>query len=129
MGTEAVSSYIVVLGCFRIVIGLTPILAAGPAVRLLGFPVEHDNPTGRVMARLFGVRDIGLGVMAIGAALAHPSWLGFVCLFNAAHDAGDAAMFAWPLLRRSGIDRAATIGLLVASSAVAFWLLGWVWSP
>ncbi len=59
------------MGLGRIALGLAPFVAAGPASRLLGFPVAHDNPTARLMARMFGVRDIGLGVLAF-YALAHP---------------------------------------------------------
>ena len=54
---------IFVMGVGRILLGIAPFVAARPSARLLGFPVDHDNPTTRLMARLFGVRDIGLGVL------------------------------------------------------------------
>ena len=118
------STLILVFGIIRIVIGVSPVFAPRPSMRLLGFPLEHDNPTGRIMGRLFGVRDIGLGVMAI-MALDYPEFLPFVCLFNAAHDAGDATAFAIPMIRGQEVGRGALVGLLVASSAIGAWLLAW----
>jgi hypothetical protein len=76
------------MGVGRIAIGLAPFIAAGPASRLLGFPQSHDNATARLMARMFGVRDIGLGVLAF-YAIKHPEAAKFIFLFNAAMDAGD----------------------------------------
>lgn len=113
------------MGLGRIALGLAPLVAAGPASRMLGFPADHDNPTARAMARMFGVRDIGLGVLAFYAVL-HPETAPFIFLFNAFMDAGDLAAFAVPLLRRQGIDRAA-----LASSAFALvgglsWLTAWL---
>jgi hypothetical protein len=106
----------------RVVLGLAPILAARRASALLGFPPEHDNPTTRLMARLFGVRDIGLGVLVVGALHGHAS-LSFAFLFNAAHDLGDAIMIAVPLARRQGIDRAAALSLGFAVLGGASWVL------
>ncbi|HEU4701413.1 MAG TPA: hypothetical protein VFS37_02945 [Conexibacter sp.] len=37
----------------RVVIGLAPLIAPGPTSRLLGFPRAHDNPSARLMGRLF----------------------------------------------------------------------------
>ncbi len=119
------TTLVAMLGATRILIGITPIVAPRYGMKLFRFPPEHDNPTGRLMGRLFGVRDIGLGVMALLAAAYYPAWLGFVCLFNAAHDAGDVLSFAIPLVRRHDIDRSATLGLAVAGPAVALWLFAW----
>lgn len=58
----------------RIALGIAPFVAAGPASRTLGFPASHDNATSRLMGRLFGVRDVGLGVLALWA-LQHPEAL------------------------------------------------------
>lgn len=105
----------------RVLIGLGPIAAARPVARLLGFPDAHDNPTTRLMARLFGIRDIGLGALML-AALHGQASLGFALLFNAAHDVADAAAISVPLLRRQGIDRAAGLSLLFALGGCATWL-------
>lgn len=113
------------MGLGRIALGLAPIVAAGPASRLLGFPAAHDNPTARAMARLFGVRDIGLGVLAF-YAIAHPETASFLFLFNGAMDAGDLLMFAAPLLRRQGIDRAALTSAGFALVGGLGWLAAWL---
>lgn len=109
----------------RVVLGLAPIIAAGPASRLLGFPAEHDNATSRLMGRLFGVRDIGLGVIGF-AGLQGVVPLGFALLFNAVHDVGDAMVIAAPLIGRHGIDRAAGQSLALAVLGSLCWLVAWV---
>lgn len=106
----------------RVLIGLAPIVAAKPSSRLLGFPEAHDNPTARLMGRLFGVRDIGLGalvVMSLGdpVALRRAFWL------NLAMDLGDAAVIGVPLARRQGIDRAAALSLCAALGGAVCWAL------
>ena len=111
-------------GVGRIALGLAPIVAARPASNLLGFPRDHDNPTTRLMARLFGVRDIGLGVLAIAAVQGLAS-LPFVFLFQAAHDLGDAMMISAPLVKRQGIDRAAATSLAFALIGASLWIGAW----
>ncbi len=112
---------IVLLASMRIAIGLAPMVAASRTSQLLGFPASHDNPTARLMGRLFGVRDIGLGVVAIAALFGHVS-LPFALLFNASMDAGDALMISIPLVRRQGIDRAAIASLVLAVIGGSAWL-------
>ena len=118
------SSFITVAGLIRIVIGLAPILGARVTARWLGFPDEHDNPTARLMGRLFGVRDIGLGVIAFGA-LAGKVDLGFALLFNAATDLADVVMIAVPLARRDCIDRPALLSLSMAAGGGLVWVALW----
>ncbi len=114
-----------VMAIGRIAIGLAPFVAAKPSSRLLGFPAAHDNATARLMARFFGVRDVGLGVLVLWA-LRHPDALPFVLLFNAFMDLGDLFSTAIPLLRRQGIDRAALGSAAMAASAGMLWLVMWV---
>jgi hypothetical protein len=112
------------MGVGRILLGLVPFVAARPSARLLGFPDGHDNPSTRLMARLFGVRDIGLGILVF-YALQHAATaglLGFVIVFNALTDMGDLVAIAIPLLRRQGIDRAAWTSAAFALPASASWL-------
>jgi hypothetical protein len=92
--------------------------------RLLGFPREHDTATARLMGRLFGVRDIGLGVLAFYATR-HPETAGFLFLFNAAMDAGDLVSVAIPLARREGIDRGAVRTGACALVGGLAWLTVW----
>jgi hypothetical protein len=110
------------MGLGRIALGLAPFVAARPASRLLGFPDSHDNATARLMGRLFGVRDIGLGVLAF-YALGHPETAPFIFLFNAFMDLGDLIAIAIPLIKRQGIDRAAIRSGMFAMFAVPAWLV------
>lgn len=109
------------MGVGRIVLGVIPFLAAKKSAHLLGFPESHDNPTTRLMARFFGVRDVGLGVLVF-YALSHPATLPFVLLFNACMDLGDLSAISIPLVKRQGIDRAAWSSLGFALPAAIAWL-------
>jgi hypothetical protein len=109
------------MGLGRILLGITPFVAASPSARLLGFPATHDNPTTRLMARFFGVRDVGLGALVF-YGLQHPATLGFIIVFNALTDFGDLIAIAVPLARRQGIDRAAWTSVAFALPAGAGWL-------
>ncbi len=115
------ASIIFAMGVGRILLGLAPFLAASPGARLLGFPTDQLNPTSRLMARLFGVRDVGLGIL-IFYGLRHPETLGFLVVFNALTDFGDLLAIAIPLVRRQGIDRAAWTSAAFALPAGAGWL-------
>ena len=116
---------IAAMGLGRIAIGLAPFVAAGPASKLLGFPSSQDNPTARLMGRLFGVRDIGLGVLAF-YAIKHPEAAPFLFLFNAFMDLGDFASAAVPLVKRQGIDRGAMMSALFAAIGGTGWLIAWL---
>jgi len=116
---------IAAMGLGRIALGLAPFVAAGPASRLLGFPASQDNPTARLMSRLFGVRDIGLGVLAF-YAIKHPEAAPFLFLFNAFMDLGDFASAAIPIVKRQGIDRAAMMSALFAAIGGTGWLIAWL---
>jgi len=116
---------IAAMGLGRIALGLAPFVAAGPASRLLGFPDKHDNPTSRLMGRLFGVRDIGLGVLAF-YAIEHPETASFIFLFNAFMDLGDLFAVTIPLVKRQGIDRGAVMSGLFAMLGGFSWLIVWL---
>jgi hypothetical protein len=116
---------ITAMGLGRIALGLAPFLAAGSASRLLGFPAAHDNPTARLMGRFFGVRDIGLGILAF-YALRHPEAASFIFLFNAIMDLGDLIATAIPVVTRQGIDRAAARSAMFAATGGLAWLVAWL---
>ncbi|MBA3502268.1 MAG: DUF4267 domain-containing protein [Myxococcota bacterium] len=118
-------SAVVGMGLGRILLGLAPFVAARPAAQLLGFPAKHDNATARLMARFFGVRDIGLGVLAF-YALRHPETAPFIFLFNAAMDAGDLFAISLPILSRDGIDRGAALSAVFAIGGGMGWLVLWL---
>ena len=112
------------MGLGRIALGLAPFVAAKSTSRMLGFPAAHDTATARLMARFFGVRDIGLGVLAF-YAVRHPETAAFLYLFNAAMDAGDLISILVPLVKRQGIDRAAILSAMFALTGGLGWLIVW----
>ena len=114
-----------VMGLARIALGVAPFVAARQSARLLGFPAAHDTATTRLMARFFGVRDIGLGVLAF-YALRHAETAPFIFLFNAFMDAGDLTAILIPLVKREGIDRAAIASALFACAGGFSWLIAWL---
>ncbi len=116
------NTILICMGIGRVLIGLAPFVAARPASRLLGFPEAHDSPTTRLMARLFGIRDVGLGVLVFWA-IATPAVLPFVLAFNALTDFADLVAISIPLLRRQGIDRAAWTSVGFALPAGVAWLV------
>lgn len=114
-----------ILAAGRIATGLAPIVAAPVSIKVLGFPPDHDNPTMRLMARLFGVRDIGLGVLVI-AGMHHPRLLlPPIFLFNLATDLADAAMIAIPLRQGGEMQQGARRSLTMALFAALCWLVAW----
>ncbi|HEY1552735.1 MAG TPA: DUF4267 domain-containing protein [Kofleriaceae bacterium] len=113
------------MGLGRIALGVAPFVAAGASARLLGFPAAHDTATARLMGRFFGVRDIGLGVLAF-YALAHPEVAPFLFLFNAFMDFGDLVAIAIPLVKRQGIDRAALLSAMFAATGGTLWIIVWL---
>jgi hypothetical protein len=113
------------MGLARIALGIAPFVAAGPTARMLGFPASHDTATARLMGRFFGVRDVGLGVLAF-YAIAHPETAPFIFLFNAFMDFGDLFAISIPLVKRQGIDRAAMASALFAVTGGIAWLVVWL---
>jgi hypothetical protein len=105
----------------RVVIGLAPLLAPGPTSRLLGFPSTHDNPSARLMGRLFAVRDIALGVLT-WQVRDDPVLLRHAFRINAAIDASDMTVAALSLLGRRGVDRAALSTAAFAFAGANVWL-------
>ncbi len=114
--------YLIALALGRIALGLAPLVAAGPASRLLGFPEAHDTPTTRLFGRLFGIRDIGLGLLLLWV-ISDPVALRWVLIFNIFHDAADAIVISVPLLKRQGIDKGAGLSLGFACGGLVCWLI------
>lgn len=105
----------------RIAIGAAALLVPGPTSRLLGFPQAQDSATARLMGRLFGVRDVALGVL-VWRVREDPALSRFVYRLNACVDAGDIAAAAVPVIRRGGIDRAAVSSATFAFTGANVWL-------
>lgn len=72
------------------------------------------------MGRLFGVRDVGLGILVF-YGLENPPLLGPITLFNAATDCAD--LVAIGMAYREGIPRAALASAGFALPAAIAWLV------
>ncbi|GEM_PF-1655206 len=127
---EGLKVYASSLAAGRIVIGLAPIVAPEASMQLLGFPVEHDNPTGRMVAGLFGTRDIALGAIVL-ANLDDERALRRTFLLNLCVDLADAAVISIPLWTDAGIDTGAQRSMAFALGGATAWTLGltlpWSW--
>jgi hypothetical protein len=123
---KPITLFVISLAAVRILIGLAPLVAPNRIALWLGFPREHLTPTMRLFARLFGIRDLGLGALILGA-LGDPALLPLALWFNAAHDLLDAGAIAIPLLRQQVIKRPARLFLAFsATGIVLFGLAGWL---
>lgn len=104
----------------RAAIGLAPLVAPGPAARLLGFPASEDTASARVFGGLFGVRDVGLGAVAAYAAFTPAVLLPVLCL-QAATDLGDLSVFLLAAARRPDLRVPLLRCAAVAGPAVGCW--------
>ena len=109
------------LSIWRAGVGLGAILAPGVMTRVFGFPPEHDNASTRMVARLFGLREVAMAGLTL-ALDPDPSQRGIVYRANAALDGADAAAALLTLIARKGIGRAALGAFLIALPQTAGWL-------
>lgn len=119
--SEPAQQRIALAAAGRIAIGAAALFAPGPTSRLLGFPQAQDSPSARLMGRLFGVRDVALGVL-VWRVREDRALSRFVFKLNACVDAGDIAAAAVPVVRRGGIDRAAVSSAAFAFTGANIWL-------
>lgn len=99
----------------RIAIGAGALLATRPALKALGF--EASDTSTRALARLAGVRDIAIGLLAF-AARDDRAALREATAAAAAIDLGDAVCFAIAG-RDPAAGRAAVQGILAGGAAAA----------
>jgi len=114
-----------VLIAARFTIGLLPFLAMRSVGLRLGFPAPEICATSTLFARMFGVRDVGLGVILL-LGLRHPEWLPAAFLGNAICDACDAASLVASIRRREPILRPARLFLASALIGVVLSGIGFV---
>jgi hypothetical protein len=108
------------LASARIAVGAAALVAPTLAARAFGFPAAHDSGTARAMGRLFGVREVVIGVLGLRLP-DDPEAAGGMYRLQACVDAGDAAAMTVALVKRDGIDRAALSTLVVALGAAGSW--------
>jgi hypothetical protein len=109
------------LAAGRGAIGLAALLAPGPMAGIMGFPPGTDTPTTRLLARLFGLREIAMSALTMRGFARDPGNRQLM-LWNAAVDGSDAAVAGLALARRQGVDRAALNTLALAIPLCGAWL-------
>lgn len=102
-------------------IGVMSIATPSLSAKIVGYPAAHDNPTARMMARLFGVRELLLAYLVIDAVRGPDGPSPSVFAVQAAVDASDIIVQSWPLIKREGLDRAAVGGVALAGVAALAW--------
>lgn len=111
----------IAMSSVRAGIGLASIFAPAVSARIVGYPPAHDNPTARMMARLFGVRELLLAWLVLDAIGDPGGPSASVFAVQAAVDAADVAVQSWPLVKREGLDRGAAGGIVLAAGAAVLW--------
>lgn len=105
----------------RALIGLAALFAPRVMVAVIGFPAAHDNPTTRLIGRLFGIREIlvaGYTAAVVQEAPRQP----MLYSANAALDGADA--LAGLLAFVAGGNRRAAFGVVTLASAFT---ATWIW--
>jgi hypothetical protein len=109
-------------GVGRILIGVALLFPTSLSLRLFGIPEEYDNAALRAMGRLFGIRDIALGLWAL-AVRDQPSDVRKVCYrVNAAVDAADICALTLGAATSKELRRAAAMSSAFGGSGLIVWI-------
>ena len=110
------------ISLIRIIVGVSPFVAPRLTMKLMKFPSEYCHSGLIAMTRMFGVRDIGLGVLTL--LIMHDlSFIKTLIYINAAMDAGDVIAFGLALKNDSKIKSAAVNSMIIAGTAVLAWVV------
>lgn len=110
------------IGIARISVGSVVLLTNRQAQQLFGLPDEQDNPAVRLLARLFGIRNISLGAWALAVRDRSTAERKLCYQFNAAVDAADLVVLAVAGIMRQGLTRPVIMSSVLGSSALLAWL-------
>jgi hypothetical protein len=105
----------------RIGVGVVAVAAPGLLRRVMGLPASHGSASTDMMTRLFGIREVAVGVHVVGAVRSSGRQPDVYAL-NAAVDGGDALVMLVTAVKGGGARRAAIGGLLTAIPVVGTWL-------
>jgi hypothetical protein len=103
-------------------VGGSLLFTTGLASRVFGAPAEQDNATTRLLARLFGIRNIVLGFWALAARDQSAAERKLCYQVNAAVDAADLAVLAIAFVRAPELRRAVLMSTALGGSAILAWL-------
>lgn len=102
--------------------GIAPFISGQWALKIMKFPEGYANASTLVMTRLFGVRDIGLGILTL-MFMSQPASLTFLLVLNFCMDAGDVFSYLLAWRSDSNMKTAALNSGGVAFLAVIFWTI------
>ena len=105
----------------RTLIGGAAIVAPRLVLKMFGFRRSQHSQAAVLVMRLFGVREVALGVLVVGAANIDPCRPNLYAL-NAGVDGGDALLMAAALQGRGRGERPVPSSLLLAIPVTASWL-------
>jgi hypothetical protein len=106
----------------RIVVGALLLLAPGRSRRVFGVPDHQDSGSIRLLARLFGVRNIVLGIWALMAQHQEPEQRRVCYQLNAVVYGVDVAALAIAGITGDGLVQAAAMGGALGSSEALAWV-------
>lgn len=109
-------------GVVRIGLGVLMLLAPALGRRLFGVPDKQDNSAVRLLARLFGVRQVVLGAWALQVQGKSAEERRLCYQLNAATDAIDVGALALAGIFGEGLVQASIMGALLGSSEVLAWV-------
>lgn len=122
LGTASERDAATRIGVVRVTVGALPLLAPPVARAVFGVPTRDDTPAFRTVARLFGVRNIALGLWALSVRDSDTQVRGRCYQLNAAVDAVDVVALLWPALCRQGLLRFVLTTTPLGVSATLAWL-------
>lgn len=106
----------------RIGLGAVMLLAPGLGRRIFGVPNDQDNGSVRLLARLFGVRQVMLGVWALQVQGRSAEARKLCYQLNMACDAVDVVALGIAGVTGKGLVQAAIMGSLLGTSETLAWI-------
>lgn len=109
------------MGVVRVLVGAGGLLSTSLVRDLMGVPATYDTPVTRAMARLFGIRNVALGVWTLNVDRHNADVRRSAYRHNRAVDAIDAATLLPLAMNRHGEGRFGRTSLIFAICATLAW--------
>lgn len=122
LGSSSESERVTRAAGARIAIGALLLLAPGLGRRVFGIPDNQDNGSLRLLARLFGVRNVVLGTWALMARDQEAEQRRVCYQLNAVVDGVDVVALAVAGITGEGLVQAAIMGGLLGTSELLAWV-------
>jgi hypothetical protein len=106
----------------RITLGATMLLAPGLGRRIFGVPADQDNGAVRLMARMWGIRQVVLGTWALRVQDRPASERRLCYQLNAVVDVVDVAALGIAGAFGTGLRQAAVMGSAFGVSETLAWM-------